>query len=227
MPINENTLEQVLLSELQEKGYEYLYGPDIDRDYHEVILKDYFDSAMFKINPKITTDIVEEAYKTIKNLGLLKLEDMNAAFHKYLIEGVPVSYRANGEQSTFTVHLIDFEIPQSNDFKVINQYTIIEYKNKRPDILIFINGIPMVLFELKNMVNADTTVEDAYKQIKNYQLDIPTFFNRLPFLTGCWGGLTFELPKKWLKVTPPRVLSPAQRAVLDRMNQNKQKTPDS
>ena len=59
MPINENTLEQVLLSELQEKGYEYLYGPDIDRDYHEVILKDYFDSAMFKINPKITTDIVE------------------------------------------------------------------------------------------------------------------------------------------------------------------------
>ena len=86
MPINENTLEQVLLSELQEKGYEYLYGPDIDRDYHEVILKDYFDSAMFKINPKITTDIVEEAYKTIKNLGLLKLEDMNAAFHKYLIE---------------------------------------------------------------------------------------------------------------------------------------------
>ena len=176
MPINENTLEQVLLSELQEKGYEYLYGPDIDRDYHEVILKDYFDSAMFKINPKITTDIVEEAYKTIKNLGLLKLEDMNAAFHKYLIEGVPVSYRANGEQSTFTVHLIDFEIPQSNDFKVINQYTIIEYKNKRPDVLIFINGIPMVLFELKNMVNADTTVEDAYKQIKNYQLDIPTLF---------------------------------------------------
>ena len=176
MPINENTLEQVIISELQEKGYEYLYGPDISRDYHEVILKDYFDSAMFKINPKITADIVEEAYKSIKNLGLLKLEDMNAAFHKYLIEGVPVSYRANGEQSTFTVHLIDFENPEANDFKVINQYTIIEYKNKRPDILVFINGIPMVLFELKNMVHADTTIEDAYKQIKNYQLDIPTLF---------------------------------------------------
>ena len=121
-------------------------------------------------------EIIEETYKTIKNLGLLKLEDMNAAFHKYLIEGVPVSYRANGEQSTFTVHLIDFENLQLNDFKVINQYTIIEYKNKRPDVLIFINGIPMVLFELKNMINADTTVEDAYKQIKNYQLDIPTLF---------------------------------------------------
>ena len=154
MPINENTLEQVIISELQEKGYDYLYGPDIDRDYHEVILKEYFDSAMLKINPKITSDIIEEAYKSIKNLGLLKLEDMNTAFHKYLIEGVPVSYRV----------------------KVINQYTVIEYKNKRPDILVFINGIPMVLFELKNMVHADTMVEDAYKQIKNYQLDIPTLF---------------------------------------------------
>ncbi len=176
MPINENTLEQVIISELEEKGYEYLYGPNIDRDYHEVILKDYFNSAMLKINQGITIEIIEETYKTIKNLGLLKLEDMNAAFHKYLVEGVPIPYRVNGESATFTVHLIDFENSQLNDFKVINQYTIIEYKNKRPDVLIFINGIPMVLFELKNMVNADTTVEDAYKQIKNYQLDIPTLF---------------------------------------------------
>lgn len=152
------------------------HGPNIDRDYHEVILRDYFDAAMLKINQGITMEIIEETYKTIKNLGLLKLEDMNAAFHKYLIEGVPVSYRVNGEPATFTVHLIDFENPQLNDFKVINQYTVIEYKNKRPDILVFINGIPMVLFELKNMVHADTTVEDAYKQIKNYQLDIPTLF---------------------------------------------------
>lgn len=159
-----------------------------------MILKNYFDTAMLKINPGITIEIMEETYKTIKNLGLLtfrdrserachggipggyKLEDMNAAFHKYLIEGVPIPYRINGEPVTFTVHLIDFENPNSNDFKVINQYTIIEYKNKRPDVLIFINGIPMVLFELKNMVNADTTIEDAYKQIKNYQLDIPTLF---------------------------------------------------
>lgn len=176
MSINENTLEQVILSDLQEKGYEYLYGPDIDRDYHEVILKDYFDDAMFKINHGITAEIVEEAYKTVRNLGLLKLEDMNAAFHKYLLEGVPVAYRKDGEPATFTVQLIDFDNTEENDFKVINQYTIIEYKNKRPDVVVFINGIPMVLFELKNMVNADTTIDDAYKQIKNYQLDIPALF---------------------------------------------------
>lgn len=145
MLINENTLEQVIISELQAKGYEYLYGPDIGRDYHEVILKDYFDTAMLKVNPGITIEIIEETYKTIKNLGLLKLEDMNEVFHKYLIEGVAIPYRLNGEPAIFTVHLIDFENPESNDFKVINQYTIIGYKNKRPDVLVFINGIPMVL----------------------------------------------------------------------------------
>ena len=176
MLINENTLEYAIIEDLQEKGYEYLYGPDIDRDYHEVILKDYFDVAMFKINHGITAEIVEETYKTIKNLGLLRLEDMNAAFHKYLIEGVPVAYRRNGENATFTVKLVNFDNPSGNDFKVINQYTIIENKNKRPDVLIFINGIPMVLFELKNMANAGTTVDDAYKQVKNYQMDIPSLF---------------------------------------------------
>lgn len=176
MLINENTLEYAIIEDLQKKGYEYLYGPDIDRDYHEVILKDYFDAAMFEINHGITVEIVEETYKTIKNLGLLRLEDMNAAFHKYLIEGVSVAYRRNGENATFTVKLVDFDNPSGNDFKVINQYTIIENKNKRPDVLIFINGISMVLFELKNMVNVGATVDDAYKQVKNYQMDIPSLF---------------------------------------------------
>ena len=176
MPINENTLEQAVIAQLQGNGYEYLYGPDIDRDYHEVILKDYFETAMYKINPKITVDIVGEAYKTIRNLGLLKLEDMNAAFHKYLIEGVPVNYRVNGEQHTYTVKLIDFLNPEKNEFHVVNQYTIIEYKNKRPDVLVFVNGIPLVLFELKNITNEDATIENAYKQVKNYQMDIPSLF---------------------------------------------------
>lgn len=175
--VNENTLEQAIISELQDKGYDYIYGPDITRDYHEVILEDSFRDAIFHINPDITDEIVNEALKAIKNLGLLRLEDLNAAFHKYVIEGVPVPYKKDNENRTFTVKLIDFENIEKNDFKVINQYTIIEYKNKRPDLLIFINGIPMVLFELKNMANDSTTVEQAYAQIKNYQLDIPSLFN--------------------------------------------------
>ena len=176
MPINENTLEQVIITELRKNGYEYFYGPDINRDYHEVILGDSFEAAMFKINQGIKTDMVEEAYKSIKNLGLLKLEDMNAAFHKYLIEGVPVNYRVNGELRTYTVKLIDFTDPERNEFHVVNQYTVIEYKNKRPDVLVFVNGIPLVLFELKNITNEETTIENAYKQVKNYQMDIPSLF---------------------------------------------------
>lgn len=176
MSFNENTLEQVLIQDLQELGYDYMYGPDLERDYHEVLLKDYFEEAMFRINPKITNDIVEEAYQKIKNLGLVKLEELNASFHKYLVEGVPIPYREKDENKTYQVKLIDFKHPEKNDFKVINQYTIIERKNKRPDLLIFINGIPVVLFELKNMVNEDTTLEHAYKQIRNYQLDITSLF---------------------------------------------------
>lgn len=177
MTVNENTLEKAIIEELKEKGYEYLYGPDIERDYHEVILEDCFYASITQINPDITSEILTEAYRAIKNLGLLKLEDLNASFHKYLVEGVPVPYQKDGENRTFTVKLIDFDEPENNDFKVINQFTIIEYKNKRPDILVFINGIPMVLFELKNIANDTTTVENAYNQVKNYQLDIPTLFN--------------------------------------------------
>lgn len=177
MPINENTLEQAIIGELQGLGYEYLYGPDIERDYHEVLLDDCVKSSLMNINPGITVDILNEAYKSVKNLGLLRLEDLNASFHKYLIEGVPVPYQVQGESRTFTVKLIDFNRPENNDFKVINQYTIIEHKQKRPDVIVFINGIPMVLFELKNMANDTTTVENAYKQIKNYQLDIPSLFS--------------------------------------------------
>lgn len=177
MQVNENTLEQAIISELQEKGYEYIYGPDIERDYHEVILEDCFRSSMLNINPGITQEIISEAYKEIKNLGLLKMEDLNASFHKYIVEGVPVPYQKDKENRTYTVKLIDFDNPTSNDFKVINQFTIIEYKNKRPDVIVFINGIPMVLFELKNMGNDNATVEQAYMQVKNYQLDIPSLFN--------------------------------------------------
>lgn len=182
LPISENTLEHAIIYELQQKGYDHVYGPELKRDYHEVILEDCFRNSVLKINPGITHEIVSEALKEIKNLGLLKVEELNASFHKYLVEGVPVPYQKDKETRTFTVKLIEFDRPLENDFKVINQYTVIEYKNKRPDVLVFINGIPMILFELKNMWNDTTTVEQAYKQVKNYQLDIPTLFNYISFI---------------------------------------------
>lgn len=176
MIVNENTLEQAIIAELQKKGYDYLYGPDIERDYHEVILEDCFKSSLLNINPGITMEIIQDAYKSVKNLGLLKLEQLNEAFHKFLIEGVPVPYQKDGESRTFTVKLIDFAMPEVNDFKVVNQFSVVEYKTKRPDLLVFVNGMPLVLFELKNMASDNTNIENAYKQVKNYQLDIPTLF---------------------------------------------------
>ena len=183
MAVDESTLEHAIISELQTKGYEYLYGPDVDRknnagidDYHEVILKECFYSSMLNINPGITHELITEAYRTIKNLGFLSLVELNAAFHRYLIEGVPVPYQKDGENRTFTVKLVDFSHPEANDFKVVNQFTVIEHENRRPDVLIFINGIPMVLFELKNMANADTSILNAYNQVRNYQHAIPSLF---------------------------------------------------
>ena len=111
MQINENTLEQAIIVALEGKGYEYLYGPDIERDYHDVILKTYYEMAIGKINKGITASIIEESYKTIMNLSLLKLEELNASFHKYLIEGIPVPYRDNSENTTYTVKLVDFDNP--------------------------------------------------------------------------------------------------------------------
>lgn len=177
MSFTEDLFEQALIEEFISKGYEHLYAPDIERDYHEVILKEYFYEAMFKVNKGITIEIVEEAYKKIKNLGLVKLADINESFHKLLVEGVAIPYKKDNEYKTFQVKLIDFDDPSKNDFKVINQFTIIENKTKRPDIIIFINGIPMVVFELKSAVSEDATMEQAYNQVKNYQLDIPSLFH--------------------------------------------------
>ena len=177
MPFTEEAFEKALIEEFESKGYYHIYGPNITRDYHQVILEDYFYEAMFQINPGITTEIAEEAYKQIRNIGLVKLAEINQAFHKLLVEGVSVPYRQGHENRTFQVKLIDFNNYENNDFRVINQYTIMEYKTKRPDLLIFINGIPMVMFELKSAVLEDATMKNAYNQVKNYQMDIPSLFH--------------------------------------------------
>ena len=176
MTFTEDTLEKAIIEQFESLDYEYVYGPDIERDYSEVILMDYFFEYVTRINKGITQDILEEAYKQVKNLGLIKLADINEAFHKLLVEGVLIPYKKDDENRTFQVKLIDFENVKTNDFKVVNQYTIKEFKTKRPDIIIYVNGIPLVVFELKNAMKDDTTIENAYNQIRNYQLDIPSLF---------------------------------------------------
>lgn len=169
----EEQVEQAIIEQLQGLGYEYLYGPEIERDYKEVILKDMFLNSIFKINPDITQDIADEVYRKIRTFTNIDLVQANYEFYHMLYAGVEIPIEGD---RTYTAKLIDRNNIENNSFHVINQYTIIEYKEKRPDVIIFINGIPLVVFELKSAIKEETTIENAYNQIKNYQQDIRTLF---------------------------------------------------
>lgn len=169
----ESNVEEAIIEQLQELGYEYLYGPDIERDYKEPILKDVFYDSLYKINKDITEDIADEVYRKVRNFRNVDLVEANYEFYHMLYAGVEVPIEGD---RTFVAKLIDRNNIENNVFQVINQYTVIEYKEKRPDVVVFINGIPLIVFELKNAINEDTTIENAYNQIKNYQEDIRNLF---------------------------------------------------
>lgn len=169
----EDNVEQAIIEQLKELGYEYQYAPDIERDYKEAILKDVFYESLYKINKGITEDIADEVYRKIRNFHAIDLVEANYEFYHMLYAGVEVPIEGD---KTFVAKLIDKENIDNNLFQVLNQYTVIEYKEKRPDVVVFINGIPLIVFELKNAINEDTTIENAYNQIKNYQEDIKTLF---------------------------------------------------
>ena len=169
----EDNVEQAIIEQLKELGYEYQYAPDIERDYKEVILKDVFYESLYKINKDITEDIADEVYRKIRNFHNIDLVEANYEFCHMLYAGVEVPIKGD---KTYVAKLIDREDINNNLFQVLNQYTVVEYKEKRPDIVVFINGIPLIVFELKNAINEDTTIENAYNQIKNYQEDIKSLF---------------------------------------------------
>ena len=169
----ESNVEEAIIEQLQELGYGYLYGPDIERDYKEPILKDVFYDSLYKINKDITEDIADEVYRKVRNFRNVDLVEANYEFYHMLYAGVEVPIEGD---RTFVARLIDRNNIENNLFQVINQYTVIEYKEKRPDVVVFINGIPLIVFELKNAINEDTTIENAYNQIKNYQEDIRNLF---------------------------------------------------
>ena len=169
----ESNVEEAIIEQLQELGYEYQYGPDIERDYKEPILKDMFYDSLYKINKDITKDIADEVYRKVRNFRNVDLVEANYEFYHMLYSGIEVPIEGD---RTFVARLIDRKNIENNLFQVINQYTVIEYKEKRPDVVVFINGIPLIIFELKNAINEDTTIENAYNQIKNYQEDIRNLF---------------------------------------------------
>lgn len=183
--ITEYNIEAFAIELLEKLGYEYIYAPDIAPDgespernnYEQVLLLGRLQNAVRKINPNIPDASQAEAIKEIQRIASPELLTNNETFHRYLTEGIPVSKSVDGHDRGDRVWLIDFNSHANNDFVVANQFTIIENgNNKRPDILIFINGIPLVVFELKNPADENTTINSAFKQIETYKSLIPCLF---------------------------------------------------
>jgi type I restriction enzyme R subunit len=183
--ITENIIESFAIELLEKLGYEYIYAPDIaydgenpERDsYAQVLLLNRLQNAVKRINHSIPADAQAEAIKEIQRIASPELLTNNETFHRLLTEGIPVSKRIDGDDRGDRVWLIDFKNPQNNDFVVANQFTIIENgNNKRPDVILFVNGIPLVVIELKNAADENTTINSAFKQVETYKAIIPSLF---------------------------------------------------
>lgn len=157
-------------------GYTYVYGPDIERDYHSPLYEDVLLSSLQRINRTLPIEALNEAIYKLKNFEAGTLVQKNMAFMDYLQNGVPVKYFENGEERSTLVYLVDFKDPSQNDFTVANQWTFIELSEKRPDVILFVNGLPLVVVELKSPSREETDASAAYRQLRNYMYEIPSMF---------------------------------------------------
>lgn len=178
--IDEDFYEKTLIEYFCENlDYEHLYGPDVPRtttEYHDVFLPDILPDALERINPTLPRQAINEAVLKINDIDTGSLQQRNEAFHEYLQSGVEVRFFDGKEEQNDIVYLIDFDNPENNDFHVVNQWTFVEYSNKRPDLIVFVNGMPLVIFELKSPSREETDSSDAYLQLRNYMQHIPSMF---------------------------------------------------
>jgi type I restriction enzyme R subunit len=183
--ITENTIEAFAIELFEKLGYDYVYAPDIAPDgdmperesYEQVLLVDRLRKAVKRINKSIPADAQADAVKELQRIASPEILANNETFHRLLTEGIPVSKRVDGIERGDRVWLIDFKNPLNNDFVVANQFTVIEHnQNKRPDVILFVNGLPLVVIELKNAVDENATVHSAFKQIETYKTIIPSLF---------------------------------------------------
>lgn len=178
--INEDWFEQVIVEHLVDNlGYDHLYGPDVRRssdDYRDVFLPDVLPDALARINKGLPSAAINEAILKISNVEGGTLEQRNETFNDYLQSGVEVRYFDGEQDRDEIVRLLDFDDPGNNDFHVVNQWTFVEYSEKRPDVIVFVNGMPLVMFELKSPSREETDASDAYKQLRQYMRQIPGMF---------------------------------------------------
>ena len=214
--ITENEIEDIALSYLQNLGYSYILGTTLspdgehpERQYTDVVLTTRLRDAIDKINPTITQDAKEDALKKVLRTESPDALINNETFHKYLTEGVDVEVRTADGIRGKKVYIVDFAHAENNEFLAINQFTIIEgNQNKRPDIILFINGLPLVVMELKNAVSELADLNSAFNQIKTYQQAIPSLFtfNALNIISDGWSAAygtissSFKYYKPWKSI---------------------------
>jgi type I restriction enzyme, R subunit len=183
--LTESDIENLAVEVFQLMGYTWKWGPDLAPDgqaaersaWDEVLLLQRLEEAVRRINPKVSDEALSDAIKQVKRINNPVLLTNNETFHKMLTESVKVSYRKDGEQRGEQVWLIDFKNITNNDFLVVNQFTVIENHNiKRPDLILFVNGIPLVVMELKNATDENATLHSAFKQLETYKATIPGLF---------------------------------------------------
>ena len=183
--INENIIEQSLIDQLVCQGYRYYYGPNIApysenpqrENFASVILETQFKASLKKLNPTLPESARIEAYQKVINLGTDDIMENNERFHTFLTNGVTVEYTKDGNTKGINVSLMDVETPENNSFWVVNQLVVKENNNeKRFDVVVFVNGLPLVFIELKNATDEKATVRKAFTQIQNYKKAVPSIF---------------------------------------------------
>lgn len=174
----EDAYEQTLIALFRDElGYAYECGYEVERDYREPFHRADLLASMRRLNPSLPADAMEQGIKQITNISIGTLEQNNEQFTLWMQNGLEVGYLQDGEERTALMRLIDYERPERNLFKVVNQWRVEEYKSKRCDMVVMVNGLPLVVVELKSAVSEDATIDDAYKQIKNYQQSVPSLFS--------------------------------------------------
>ena len=169
----ENSVIELFKNDL---GYDYAYGPDIERDFYSPLYEEVLLDSLYRLNRGLPDDAIQDALFKLKNFENGELVQKNAVFMDYLQNGIPVRYFVDGEERSSIVYLVDYKNPDNNSFIVANQWTFIENSNKRPDVILFLNGLPVVLVELKSPSREETDASEAYRQLRNYMQEIPSMF---------------------------------------------------
>ena len=168
--------EKSVIELFQEMGYRYVYAPDLERDVHSPLYEEELEQALYRLNPDMPDDAITDALYKLHNFENGKLVQKNAVFMDYIQHGIEVRYFVKGEERSGLVYLVDYSNPDNNYYVVANQWTFVENSNKRPDVLLFLNGLPVVLVELKSPSREETDASEAYTQIRNYMHEIPSMF---------------------------------------------------